>query len=309
MDGILILRCVRFRYPIDRDVLDFVPESLLDQRDLSAFAARFAGELRALDLRQPARAAMLADYSEQIKQREHFDLYAENAAGFADYTLSPFIRATSARYVALWRAKLTKADARLLDIGCGTGIHSYPLIDKGVLFGFDISRKAVRKATEGARQRGLMSRSTFFVADGTSLPFIDESFEYVHTFGVLHHLPNPQTAIREIQRVLKPHGIHFAVENNRSAFRAIFDLTMRFYPLWIEEAGAQPMLSREMVTDWAKDLPVRHESETSVFLPPHLLNALGTYAIPLLDWSDRFFSHIPGWRHHGGQLVFTLQKL
>jgi SAM-dependent methyltransferase len=125
---------------------------------------------------------------------------------------------------------------------------------------------------------------------------------------VLHHLPNPQEVVADIQRVLRPDGIHFAVENNKSAFRKIFDLLMMVWPLWVEEAGTQPLISRQMVADWTKGVPVIVESETSVFLPPQLVNLLGKFAIPTIEYSDRLFSLIPIWKRHGGQLVFTIKK-
>jgi hypothetical protein len=122
-------------------------------------------------------------------------------------------------------------------------------------------------------------------------------------------LPNPREVVADIQRVLKPGGVHFAVENNMSAFRKIFDLLMAVWPLWIEEAGTHALISRQMVADWTRGLPVRVESETSIFLPPQLLNLLGKSAIPAVEWSDRLFSLIPLWRRHGGQLILTIRKL
>jgi ubiquinone/menaquinone biosynthesis C-methylase UbiE/uncharacterized protein YbaR (Trm112 family) len=306
-DGVLICRSCDAWYPIDRDVLEFVPAALLYRDDLSAFYERHADRLSSLQLKKPVSADG-GHYSEQIKQREHFDSYAEDKPEFPDYTLIPFIRATSTRYIKLARSTWTDPNTVLLDVACGTGIHSWPFMDRCAFIGFDISKTAVRNATEGARSRNLMKNGTFFVADGSFLPFANSSFDRVITFGALHHLPNPQEVVVDIQRILKPDGIHFAVENNKSAFRKIFDLLMMVWPLWVEEAGTQPLISRQMVTDWTKDLPVMVESETSVFLPPQLVNLFGRLAIPLVEYSDRLFSLIPFWNRHGGQLVFKIKK-
>jgi SAM-dependent methyltransferase/uncharacterized protein YbaR (Trm112 family) len=306
-DGVLICRNCGTWYPIERDVLEFVPPAMLYRDDLSAFCVRHADKLAALGLKQPPLSGE-EKYAEQIKQREHFDSYAEDKPEFPDYTLIPFIRATATRYIKLARATWTDPKTLLLDIGCGTGIHSWPLMDRCTLAGFDVSKTAVRNATEGARSRGLMGKGTFFVGDGSFLPFVDNSFDRAITFGVLHHLPNPQEVVADIQRVLKPDGIHFAVENNKSAFRKVFDLLMMVWPLWVEEAGTQPLISRQMVADWTEGLPVVIGSETSVFLPPQLVNLLGKLAIPAVEYSDRLFSLIPIWNRHGGQLVFTIKK-
>jgi ubiquinone/menaquinone biosynthesis C-methylase UbiE/uncharacterized protein YbaR (Trm112 family) len=306
-DGVLVCKNCGNWYPIERDVLEFVPPGMLYRDDLSAFCGRHADRLTALGLKeQPLLGEQ--DFAEQIKQREHFDSYADDKPEFPDYTLIPFIRATATRYIKLARATWADPKTLLLDIGCGTGIHSWPLMDRCTLVGFDVSKTAVRNATEGARSRNLLKNGTFFVGDGSFLPFADKSFDRAITFGVLHHLPNPQEVVADIQRVLKPDGIHFAVENNKSAFRKIFDLLMMVWPLWVEEAGTQPLISRQMVADWTKSLPVNVESETSVFLPPQLVNMLGKYAIPTIEYSDRLFSLVPVWNRHGGQLVLTIKK-
>lgn len=306
-DGVLICQSCHTWYPIERHVLEFVPPALLYRADLSAFCVRHASDLSRLNLRQPAQDQP-SRFAEQIKQREHFDSYADDKPEFPDYTLIPFIRATAKRYIKLARATWTDPGTLLLDIGCGTGIHSWPLMDRCTLIGFDVSKRAVRSATEGALSRGLMGKGTFFVGDGSFLPFVDGSFDRAVTLGVLHHLPDPQQAVSDIQRVLKTGGVHFAVENNKSAFRKIFDLLMLVWPLWVEEAGTQPLISRQMVNDWTKGLPVSIESETSVFLPPQLVNLLGKSAIPVIEYSDRLFSLVPIWNRHGGQHVFTIRK-
>lgn len=154
-----------------------------------------------------------------------------------------------------------------------------------------------------------MARTTFFVADGEFLSFKDESFAFVQTFGALHHLPNPAQAIKDIVRILQPGGIYFGVENNKTALRWIFDLMMKIKPLWVEEAGAEPLISGKMLRDWAAGLPAEVYCETSVFLPPHLFNMVRLVtARRLLDWSDRTCLHVPWLKSNGGQLVYYIRK-
>ena len=43
-------------------------------------------------------------------------------------------------------------------------------------------------------------------SDGRELPFDDASFDYVYSWGVLHHSPDLATSVREFLRVLKPGG-------------------------------------------------------------------------------------------------------
>ena len=304
-DGVLVCGRCEAWYPIEGDVLELVPPPLLDPAQVAAFRRRFAMEVAGLGLGaapedDPGR------YAEQLKQRAHFDLYALEAPGFDDYTRLPFIQAASRLYLSSWERRIESTDSWLLDIGCGNGLCSFPMARARTVVGFDVSREAVRKATERARSLGLMRTTTFFVADGSALPFADDSFELTQTLGVLHHLPDPGATLREIVRVLQPGGLHFAVENNASAFRAIFDWMMRRAPLWQEEAGANPTFGVEQVREWASGLPVRIEAETTVFLPPHLVNLAGRWGGSLLAASDRVLSRLPWWRRQGGLLLFTL---
>jgi ubiquinone/menaquinone biosynthesis C-methylase UbiE len=45
------------------------------------------------------------------------------------------------------------------------------------------------------------------VADAEDLPFFDNSFDLVYSWGVLHHSPNTPQTIREVFRVLRPGGV------------------------------------------------------------------------------------------------------
>jgi SAM-dependent methyltransferase len=44
-------------------------------------------------------------------------------------------------------------------------------------------------------------------ADAVKLPFDDGTFDCVHSFGVLHHIPDVGAVLEEIRRVLKPGGV------------------------------------------------------------------------------------------------------
>jgi len=314
-DGVLVCERCGVWYPIENYVLELVPPALLDPAEAGAFAKRFERQFNAIGIRWSVRhdTEGPADnaFDEQIKQRFHFDHYAEGAhAGFSDYTESPFIRAAGHRYMRLWMTALGPSGQWVLDVGCGTGICSFPIAERHTVIGFDISKRTIEKVVGKALAQNQMAQTTFFVGDAGHLAFRPGTFDHVQTFGSLHHLPDPRRAVQQIQQILVPGGTHFAVENNQTIFRGIFDLMMKIYPLWIEEAGAEPLISQAMVDEWCRGLPVAIESQTSIFLPPHLFNLLGVdLARSAVDLSDRFFSLIPGIRAQGGQLVFEIRKL
>lgn len=93
----------------------------------------------------------------------------------------------------------------ILEIGCGLGSDSRYIAQKGVdIVSLDLSPKNVYLTTKGMQLFGL--KGVCICADAEKLPFRDNFFDVVYSFGVLHHSPNTQIAINEIRRVLKPKG-------------------------------------------------------------------------------------------------------
>jgi ubiquinone/menaquinone biosynthesis C-methylase UbiE len=94
-------------------------------------------------------------------------------------------------------------DARILDVGCGKGFLLYELtklLPKAKVFGIDISDYAVENAKEEVK-------SGIKIGNATSLPFEDNSFDYVYALGCLHNLYNFELfkALKEMERVGKQH--------------------------------------------------------------------------------------------------------
>jgi len=104
-----------------------------------------------------------------------------------------------------------KPGYRILDMGCGTGRHTCAASRlKGVLaFGSDIRFEEAletRKRLRYEEKLGVQGGGTWatLVADMTSLPFTDDSFDLVICSEVLEHVREQNRAIEEVTRVLKP---------------------------------------------------------------------------------------------------------
>lgn len=71
--------------------------------------------------------------------------------------------------------------------------------------GIDISKAVTKRAIANFKKKNLKAR--FVVGDIRKMPFKNKEFDYVYTMGTIEHIPNPEKAIQEIHRVLKPGGI------------------------------------------------------------------------------------------------------
>lgn len=94
---------------------------------------------------------------------------------------------------------------RLLDLGCGAGENSVYFGMKGAkCVATDYSPGMVEVALKLAEANGVKVEG--FTANAMELDFPDESFDIVYASNLLHHLPEPKLAIREMHRVLRPGG-------------------------------------------------------------------------------------------------------
>jgi SAM-dependent methyltransferase len=123
---------------------------------------------------------------------------------------------------------------RVLEIGCGTGCDLLQFAKHGAeAVGVDITPEHIRLARERVGQLAEVRQ-----AEATTLPFPDNSFDYVYSHGVLHHIDDPRRVVEEIFRVLRPGG-RFNV--HVYALWSYFTLLRRLqhgrdWKLWIENS-------------------------------------------------------------------------
>ena len=105
----------------------------------------------------------------------------------------------------------------VLEIGCGIGTDGIEFARNGARYtGVDLTPKSTELAAERFGLFGVPGR--FEVANAEErLPFGDNCFDHVYSFGVIHHSPAPEKIIREIYRVLRPGGTVTVMLYNRSS--------------------------------------------------------------------------------------------
>ncbi len=102
--------------------------------------------------------------------------------------------------------ELVPAGARVLDCAAGTGEFSLAVAKRaGSVLCTDQSEAMLARARKKAARRGL-SNLQFAHRDITALSDPDGSFDAVIAANVLHLLPQPEVAVRELWRVAAPGG-------------------------------------------------------------------------------------------------------
>jgi 2-polyprenyl-3-methyl-5-hydroxy-6-metoxy-1,4-benzoquinol methylase len=113
----------------------------------------------------------------------------------------------------------------VLEIGCGMGAMAMNWAQHGAhVTAIDLTEAAVQQTRRRFALWGLAGDMR--QADARNLPFADGAFDYVYSWGVLHHSPDLARSIAELMRVLKPGGGFGVMLYNRRSF--LYGYMIRF---------------------------------------------------------------------------------
>ena len=156
---------------------------------------------------------------------------------------------------------------RCLDAGCGPGFAAYGLseISRTRVYAFDISEGCLSVARSRVSAG---SNISFSRASNESIPFKDDSFDFLNCNGVVHHLLNTQGAIHELFRVLKPGGKIFIGVYGAGGVLNEFKIRLyRFLAKFIPYDFMRKALPKSVKTELLDNLyvPVRKAFSERVF--------------------------------------------
>lgn len=139
--------------------------------------------------------------------KDHKQVVDKQFGEQADAYLKSAVHAQGEEFELLKQAVANGSRSCLLDLGCGAGHVSFnvaPLVNKVVAY--DLSSAMLEVVSKAAQAKGFDNIETVQgVAE--SLPFEDNSFDFVFSRYSAHHWQDLGLALREVKRVLKPNGV------------------------------------------------------------------------------------------------------
>jgi ubiquinone/menaquinone biosynthesis C-methylase UbiE len=116
---------------------------------------------------------------------------------------------------------------RVLEVGVGAGADHLQWARAGAIcYGIDLTAAGVVTTHQHLALHGF--RSALQQVDAEAMPFPNEYFDLVYSWGVIHHAEHPERVIQEIWRVLKPGGSFIGMMYNRHS--------LAVYKYWLRHA-------------------------------------------------------------------------
>jgi ubiquinone/menaquinone biosynthesis C-methylase UbiE len=129
--------------------------------------------------------------------------------------------------------KMLNADTVALDVGCGTGRWTKYACKRAKFVEAIDPSKAVLSA---AQLLQTCNNVRITQAELSSLPFNDESFDFVFSLGVLHHIPDTQQAIADCVKKVKKGGyfmvyLYYNLDSRGILYKSLFHISSIFRAL------------------------------------------------------------------------------
>jgi phosphatidylethanolamine/phosphatidyl-N-methylethanolamine N-methyltransferase len=138
---------------------------------------------------------------------------------------------------------------RVLEVGVGTGISLPQYAPNLRIFGTDISEGMLRKAKARVAEFRLNNVEGLAVMDAEKLEFPDASFDVVMAQYVVTAVPNPEAALDEFARVLRPGGEIILLSRVSADAGMRHFIEQRLQPV-VRQLGFRTDFAWSRYTDW-----------------------------------------------------------
>ena len=184
--------------------------------------------------------------SEDKLSREVVKAFGEEWQKFHDFD-DETIERNGRMYFDIINDSMVNKNTYGLDVGCGSGRYTKYLASRiGFMEAIDPSH-AIFYAD---KLLGEMENVRLSQAGAGNIPFEDNTFDFVMSIGVLHHIPDTQKAMNDCVKKLKPEGyfytyLYYNFENRSFLFKWLF----RLVSLGRQVVSRMPSRLRKFVCD------------------------------------------------------------
>lgn len=246
--------------------------------------------------------------TEFIQQQKYSKAYFEAIEDFR-YTIEPEIF-SFAQFSRFYGKKI-------LEVGIGAGTDFLQWTRAGAdCYGIDLTQEAVTHVNHRLKLYNLHA-SDVRIADAEQLPYADNSFDLVYSWGVIHHSPDTIKSLTEIIRVTKHNGkIKIMIYNRHSLFafyqyarHALFKgrlwWSIKKVLYHFQESPGTKAFSFNEIKNILAHLPVKI-IDLKAPVTKHDLLYYKSKPIQLIAY---FFACILGWHRSGWFMMIDLEKV
>jgi SAM-dependent methyltransferase len=295
LTGVLTCNHCTSWFKIDNGILDLLPRELRRDDLYEQFSL-----LHGLAFHAENRPVIDRQKDRQIQ------FFKDESSSFEENVVnSPYFRALNTLVFGRWLQSCTPVlHVPLLELGCGTGAQTLLIAHNKIrTVSTDISEEMITIARQKTGSAGLGNFVDFIVVDAENLPFMDDTFGGCVACATLHHTNNPENVVSGIAKKIKNQALVYTIDPHDSHIRFLFDLLMRLWPLYAEEAADNPLIHEKNLALWYKSAGMECTIRYSTFLPPHLFLPLSPgNALRLLEHSDKL-SAIPFFSRFSGMII------
>jgi len=201
---------------------------------------------------------------------------------------------------------------RVLDYGCGNGIHSIFPVKAGaqMVIGIDLSEKSLAIARDRARREGIEEKINFLKMDCEKMEFLDNYFDIIFDGGTFSSL-DLKKAFPELARVLRSEGSFLGIEtfghNPFTNLKRKINKIIGKRTEWAEGHIFQ-MKDLESAKDYFNEIEIKFFHLISWAAFPFLNLPGGKFLLKLLEVLDKILLKIPFLRKYAFKVVFVFSE-
>jgi len=209
--------------------------------------------------------------------QEQIEHYERNAIEYSQLYNSTYEETFHFNYIFNNFIKFLSLDrgSRIIEMGCGTGRYTIPLLKKGFnLYGIDFSKESLKILRNDSQKNDLNgSLKGLIVATGNEIPIRKDSFDAAICVHVLHHVPYIKKVIIEMTKVVRKGGVVACLEPNPFCPYWYISIPINGLKKWNIEKGLVRCTDSNFRSIFKSAGLTNIKIENRGFIPPKLMDA------------------------------------